>query len=35
MESNNQLQKTDIRNHMCYYFDDMISIKIIRKHFGL
>ena len=27
MDSNYQLSETDIKNHMCYYFDDIIKIE--------
>ena len=26
MEKNNELKKVGIKNHLCYYFDDMIKI---------
>ena len=26
MESNIELQEIDIKNHTCYYFDDIINI---------
>ena len=27
MENNNKLKKADIKDHACYYFDDIIKIK--------
>ena len=27
MDSNNQLKEIDIKNRMCYYFDDIIKIE--------
>ena len=27
MEIKNEFKKTDIKNHMCYYFDDIIKIE--------
>ena len=27
MESNDKLEEVDIKNHTCYYFDDMIRIE--------
>ena len=27
MESNNKFKKIDIKNHTCYYFDDIIKIE--------
>ena len=27
MESNDKLKEIDIKNHQCYYFDDIIKIE--------
>ena len=27
MEKNDQLKETDIKNRMCYYFDDIIKME--------
>ena len=27
MDSNNELKEFDIKNHTCYYFDDIIEIE--------
>ena len=27
MESKNELKEIDIKDHMCYYFDDIIKIE--------
>ena len=32
MESKDELKKNDIKNHMCYYFDDIITARDI--YFG-
>ena len=29
MKRNDELKETDIKNHTCYYFDDIIRVSII------
>ena len=29
MESNDKLKETDVKNGTCYYFDDIIKLKIL------
>ena len=29
MKSINKLKEIDIKNHMCYYFDNIMTVKVI------
>ena len=30
MERNNKVKKSDIKNHTCYYFDDIINLNFVN-----